>query len=143
MKKISTISFFKEKVVFRLSKQESLRNWITKAAKKEGYSIQEINYVFCSDKYLKKMNVDYLNHNYYTDIITFDNSIEKKKIIGDIFISIDTVKFNAKEYETTFENELHRVMIHGLLHLVGYKDKTPKAQKEMRKMEDYWLKKFI
>lgn len=142
MKKISTISFFKEKVVFRLSKQESLRNWITKAAKKEGYSIQEINYVFCSDKYLKKMNVDYLNHDYYTDIITFDNSIEKKKIIGDIFISIDTVKFNSKEYQTTFENELHRVMIHGLLHLVGYKDKTPKAQKEMRKMEDYWLKKF-
>lgn len=142
MKKISTISFFKEKVVFRLSKQESLRNWITKAAKKEGYSIQEINYVFCSDKYLKKMNVDYLNHDYYTDIITFDNSIEKKKIIGDIFISIDTVKFNSKEYQTTFENELHRVMIHGLLHLVGYKDKTPKDQKEMRKMEDFWLKKF-
>ncbi len=84
----------------------------------------------------------FLKHNYFTDIITFDNSMVKKKIVGDIFISIDTVRFNAKQYATTFDNELHRVMIHGLLHLVGYSDKTPGKQKVMRAMEDLWLKKL-
>ncbi len=88
------------------------------------------------------MNVKFLKHNYFTDIITFDNSLVKKKIVGDIFISIDTVRLNAKQYKTTFDNELHRVMIHGLLHLVGYSDKTPAKQKVMRGMEDLWLKKF-
>ncbi len=142
MKKISTVLFFKEGVTFRLNQQSDLQKWIVKAAKNEGYAIEQINYIFCSDKYLKKMNVDFLNHNYYTDIITFDNSIEKKKIIADIFISIDTVRLNATEYKTNFNNELHRVMIHGLLHLVGYSDKNPKLQTEMRMREDFWLKKF-
>lgn len=142
MKKISTVLFFKEGVTFRLNQQSDLQKWIVKAAKNEGYGIEQINYIFCSDKYLKKMNVDFLNHNYYTDIITFDNSIEKKKIIADIFISIDTVRLNATEYKTNFNNELHRVMIHGLLHLVGYSDKNPKLQTEMRMREDFWLKKF-
>lgn len=139
MKKISPITFFKEGVSFRMNKQEALRKWITLAAKKEGYNIEQLNYIFCSDRYLKKMNVSYLNHNYYTDIITFDNSVEKKKIIGDVFISIDTIKYNATEYKTTFENELARVMIHGLLHLVGYSDRSPKEQKKMSSMEDFWL----
>lgn len=139
MKKISPITFFKEGVSFRMNKQEALRKWITLAAKKEGYNIEQLNYIFCSDRYLKKMNVSYLNHNYYTDIITFDNSVEKKKIIGDVFISIDTIKYNATEYKTTFENELARVMIHGLLHLVGYSDRSPKDQKKMSSMEDFWL----
>ena len=138
----STISFFKQDVAFRLNRKEQLCKWIAAAAKKEGYEIIELNYVFCSDPYLKKMNVKFLKHNYFTDIITFDNSMQKNKIVGDIFISIDTVRFNAKQYETTFENELHRVMIHGLLHLVGYSDKTPAKQKVMRGMEDLWLKKF-
>lgn len=141
MKKISPITFFKEGVSFRLNNQEALRKWIALAAKKEGYSIDQLNYIFCSDRYLKKMNVSYLNHNYYTDIITFDNSTEKKKIIGDVFISIDTVKYNATEYKTSLENELARVMIHGLLHLVGYSDQSPKDQKKMRSMEDFWLSK--
>ena len=139
MKKISPITFFKEGVSFRMNKQEALRKWITLAAKKEGYNIEQLNYIFCSDRYLKKMNVSYLNHNYYTDIITFDNSVEKKRIIGDVFISIDTIKYNATEYKTTFENELARVMIHGLLHLVGYSDRSPKDQKKMSSMEDFWL----
>ncbi len=141
MKKISPVLFFKEGVTFRLNHQSDLQKWITKAAKFEGYSINQINYIFCSDKYLKKINVDFLNHNYYTDIITFDNSIEKKKIIADIFISIDTIRLNAIEYQSGFNNELHRVMIHGLLHLVGYSDKNLKHQKEMRTREDFWLKK--
>ena len=137
------ISFFKQDIAFRLNKKEQLCKWITSAAKKEGFEIVELNYVFCSDPYLKKMNVKFLNHNYFTDIITFDNSMVKKKIVGDIFISIDTVRFNAKQYATTFDNELHRVMIHGLLHLTGYKDKSPADQKKMRMMEDFWLKKFL
>lgn len=141
MKKISPITFFKEGVSFRMNKQEALRKWIALAAKKEGYNIEQLNYIFCSDRYLKKMNVSYLNHNYYTDIITFDNSVEKKKIIGDVFISIDTIKYNATEYKTTMENELARVMIHGLLHLVGYSDQSTKDQKKMRSMEDFWLSK--
>ncbi len=136
------ISFFKQDIAFRLNKKEQLYKWITAAAKKEGFEIVELNYVFCSDPYLKKMNVKFLKHNYFTDIITFDNSMVKKKIVGDIFISIDTVRFNAKQYKTTFDNELHRVMVHGLLHLVGYSDKTPAKQKVMRAMEDLWLKKI-
>ena len=140
--KPSPISFFKQDVAFRLNKKEQLYKWITSAAKKEGFDIIELNYVFCTDPYLKKMNVKFLKHNYFTDIITFDNSIEKKKIIGDIFISIDRIRINAKQYETTFDNELHRVMIHGLLHLTGYKDKTPKDQQVMRKMEDLYLSKW-
>ena len=137
------ISFFKQDIAFRLNKKEQLCKWITAAAKKEGFEIVELNYVFCSDPYLKKMNMKFLKHNYFTDIITFDNSMVKKKIVGDIFISIETVRFNAKQYATTFDNELHRVMIHGLLHLTGYKDKSPANQKEMRMMEDFWLKKFL
>jgi len=136
------ISFFKQDVAFRLNKKEQLYKWITAAAKKEGFEIIELNYVFCTDPYLKKMNVKFLKHNYFTDIITFDNSMQKNKIVGDIFISIDTVRINAKQYETTFDNELHRVMIHGLLHLVGYSDKTPAKQKVMRSMEDLWLGKL-
>ncbi len=140
--KPAPITFFKQEVSFRLNKKDHLIKWITSAAKKENFAITELNYIFCTDPFLKKMNVKFLKHNYFTDIITFDNSIEKGKIIGDIFISIDTVRINAKQYETTFDDELHRVMIHGLLHLTGYSDKSPMKQKEMRRMEDFWLKKL-
>lgn len=140
--KNSSIHFFKESVSFRLTKQNQLRKWINTAAKKEKFSIDNLNYIFCSDKYLKKINKDYLNHNYYTDIITFDISTQKGKIEGDIFISIDRVQANAKQYKVSPVDELRRVMIHGLLHLTGYKDKTAKDQAEMRKMEDYWLAHF-
>lgn len=136
------ISFFKEDVAFRLNKKELLCKWITSAAKKEKFKVEDLNYIFCSDPFLRKMNVKFLKHDYFTDIITFDNSLEKNKIVGDIFISIERIRINAKQYETTFDDELHRVMIHGLLHLTGYKDKTPNDKKEMRKMENYWLGKF-
>ena len=87
------------------------------------------------------MNKEYLQHNYFTDIITFDNSTEKKTVEGDIFISVDMVMSNSKKFKTTFQDELHRVMIHGVLHLLGYSDKNPKAQATMRKMEDRWLER--
>ena len=87
------------------------------------------------------MNKDYLQHNYYTDIITFDLSSVKKTVEGDIFISVETVLTNSQRFKTTFKDELHRVMIHGVLHLLGYSDKNPKAQAMMKKMEDKWLDK--
>lgn len=134
-----TIYFFKENVKFRLTKQKELKALLKKIAKKEGHKTQTINYIFCNDKYLLNMNKQYLHHNYFTDIITFDNSIEKNIIEGDIFISIDTIKKNAVKFKTTIQNELHRVMIHGLLHLIGYKDKSKKEKEQMRNMEDKYL----
>lgn len=98
----------------------------------------EIVFVFCDDPYLLKKNIEFLKHNSLTDVITFDYS-QKNKISGDILISIDRVKENAKIYNTTFLNELNRVMAHGLLHLLGYKDKTKKDIKLMRKKEDLYL----
>lgn len=135
------INFFKEEVKFRLLHQEGLRKWIIKAIRSEGYTLENLNFVFCNDKKLLQMNKEYLQHNYFTDIITFDNSTEKKTVEGDIFISVDMVMTNSKKFKTTFQDELHRVMIHGVLHLLGYSDKNPKAQAAMRKMEDMWLER--
>ncbi|RLD51549.1 MAG: rRNA maturation RNase YbeY [Bacteroidetes bacterium] len=102
--------------------------------KKEG----ELSFVFCSDEYLLKMNIDYLNHDFYTDVITFDYT-EGDIISGDVFISIDRITENSQKYNVSFENELQRVMIHGVLHLVGYKDKTQEEQKQMREKETKYL----
>ena len=133
------ILFHKEDIQFRLTQAKLLKSSIHKIARKEGFTIKCINYIFCSDSYLKKINKEYLNHNYFTDIITFDNSEEKGIIEADIFISIDRVKENALLYNVPISSELKRVMIHGLLHLCGYGDKTIPQQKEMRKKEDSYL----
>lgn len=134
----TAITFQTEEIKFVL--KEKLRNkaWLLKLAKKEQYTIAELNYIFCSDEYLLNINVEYLNHDTYTDIITFDNSedAKSKSIEGDILISIERVKENAVKFKTTFENELQRVMAHGLLHLMGYKDKSPKASALMRLKEE-------
>ena len=98
-----------------------------------------LNYIFCSDAFLLSLNVEYLNHNTLTDVITFDNSDDSKGIQGEIYISIDRIRENAKKYRVPFERELHRVMIHGLLHLLGYADKTPLQKKMMRKKESTYL----
>ena len=136
------INFFKEGVTFRLSEQHKLKKWIAAVIKGKRFTLVQINYIFCNDAYLLKMNKNYLHHNTYTDIITFNNSTEKKKIEADIFISYERVKINAANYETSVNDELHRVMIHGVLHLLGYKDKSAKDKKLMRKMEDKMLKLF-
>lgn len=133
------ISFFNQHTRFSLKDKNALRRWITASAKKEGHAIQQLNYIFCTDKYLIKINNQYLEHDEYTDIITFDHSLQKTKINGEIFISIDRIKENAKTYRTTFANELHRVMIHGVLHLCGYNDKTKKQKAEIKRKEDYCL----
>jgi len=97
-----------------------------------------LNYIFCSDTYLHKINLEYLKHDTLTDIITFDYS-EKKQISGDIFISIDRIKENAPKFNQSTDIELNRVLIHGVLHLLGYKDKTPKEKETMRAKEDFYL----
>lgn len=129
------ITFNTQGTDFSLKKKAALKNWIAAVAKKEKRTCGNISYIFCSDEELLKINIQYLNHKTLTDIITFDYT-EEDKIAGDIFISVERVEENAEKYKVDFENELHRVMIHGILHLCGYKDKTPKDEKLMRKKED-------
>jgi len=113
---------------------KKIDNLILKENKTEG----ELSFIFCSDDYLLDMNKKYLNHNFYTDVITFDYC-ENDIVSGDVFISVDRIKENAQTYKTSFEKELQRVMIHGVLHLVGYKDKTEEEQKQMREKESQYL----
>jgi len=115
-----------------------IKEWIKQAIKKEKYKLGELSYNFCSDEYLLQINIEHLNHDFYTDIITFELN-EDKTIIGDIYISIDRVKDNAKQNNKSFTNELMRVLIHGVLHLCSYKDKTKKDAANMREKEDYYL----
>lgn len=138
---MNSIHFFKEDIRFRLLHKTELCKWIIRAVQNHSFQLSELNFIFCSDKYLLQLNKKYLNHNYYTDIITFDNSLEKKKISGDIFISVDRVKANAEKFKTTFKDELHRVIIHGVLHLLGFNDKSEKDKRVMKRMEDEWLSK--
>jgi rRNA maturation RNase YbeY len=131
----SKIGFYSEDVPFRLSDIRIKRQWLEKVIESEGKIAGEISYIFCSDDYLYKMNVQYLNHDTLTDVITFDYT-EANKISGDIFISIPRVEENASDFGKTFADELNRVMVHGILHLCGYKDKTTKDEKIMRLKED-------
>ena len=128
------ISFTTQNIKFVLKNKLGITEWIKKVITAEKKIVGQINYVFLSDEDLLKANIEFLNHNTYTDIITFDYC-EDKKINSDILISIDRVKENSKKFNTTFEDELHRVMIHGVLHLCGYKDKTKKDSTIMRQKE--------
>lgn len=129
---------FSEDINFKLKGVLAIKKWLKSTLENEGFTLGEINYIFCSDNYILEINKDYLNHNYFTDIITF-NYNEGKNVNADIFISIDTVKSNANSRKIDFDNELHRVMVHGILHLVGYNDKTSTQQIEMTSKEDYYL----
>ncbi len=126
---------------FKLKKSALIKKWIEQVAAKEKRTVGDLSYVFMSDEELLKINQQFLKHNTYTDIITFDYS-ENKKISGEIFISVDRVEENAKKMGTTFEDEIHRVIIHGVLHLCGYKDKTKIDSDNMRKQEDKALRVF-
>ena len=132
------ITFHSEDVDFHLVNEKQLIKWLQNAIKSEGKTVSELSYIFCSDDYLHKMNLEYLNHDTYTDIISFDYT-EGSVVGGDIFISIDRVKENALKFKTEFLNELSRVIVHGVLHLVGYKDKTTKEKGLMRSKEDFYL----
>ena len=120
---------------FTLSNSNVLARWIEDVVVKERCSLGDVNYIFCDDAYLHKLNVSFLNHDTYTDIISFDTSMDGC-ISGDIFISVERVKENAQQYNVTFKDEMHRVMIHGVLHYLGYKDKLEEDQLEMTRMEN-------
>jgi probable rRNA maturation factor len=134
------IQFFIEGIDFTLKQKQKHKDWLLLVAKSESFEIKELNYIFSTDEFILKINQDFLDHDTLTDIITFDNSLEKGKIEGEIYISIERVKENASIEKTNFETELNRVMVHGLLHLCSYKDKTVDEQNLMRKKEDEALK---
>lgn len=132
------IRFFYEETDFKIKHPRKTVKWILESMIREGSSPKNLNYIFCSDQFLLNLNQKFLSHNTLTDIITFDYS-EKSGISGEIYISIERVKENAKKFNSTVEEEILRVMIHGVLHLLGYKDKRPKEIATMRKKEEAYL----
>lgn len=142
------VRFFSEDISFNLKGKRKIAKWLRTIAALEGYEVGEINYIFCSDPYLLEINRQFLGHDYFTDIITFDNSqdflLEKGRegVSADIYISIDTVRANGDSYGEGFDRELLRVIAHGLLHLVGYDDTTESKQKRMRTAENKSLKLY-
>jgi rRNA maturation RNase YbeY len=131
------VSFHFEDVTFDLPDEAFITQWLLAVAREEGKTFLEVNYIFCSDEYLRQVNVEYLEHDYYTDIITFPYSLTE--IHGDVFISSERVADNAGINKVSFEDELCRVMVHGVLHLSGYPDKKPEEAAIMRSKEDYYL----
>lgn len=136
---MATIQFFSEKIRFKLNHPKKTTSWIKSVIRKEGALLNSVNYIFCSDDHLREMNIQYLKHKTFTDIITFNYGAEEGTIEGDIFISIDRVKENAKKFKSDFDTELHRVIIHGILHLMGYNDKAKTEKALMREKEDTYL----
>lgn len=139
----STIFFNNADKSTSLRSRTGLKTFINKQCLKEGVQIETLQYVFCSDKFLLDINKRFLNHNFYTDIISFDLSDQKGQLIGDVYISIDRVKENARTEGNLYIHELLRVIFHGALHFCGYKDKKPADAKLMRAMEDKWLKAYL
>ena len=140
------IRYFSEDTTFTLKGKRLISKWLKQVAQENGHVLGELNYIFCSDPYLLAINQQFLDHDYFTDIITFDNSDDffletgRKGVSADIYISIDTVKANGAAYGEGFERELHRVIVHGLLHLVGYDDVSEWKQRRMRAAENRALK---
>ena len=135
-----SINFFTEDVLFTLSDPDQIKNWIEGVIKDHKKIVGDVNYIFCSDQYLHEINVSYLSHDTYTDIITFNQSTDELVIEADIYISVDRVGENAPTLNTGFAQEIKRVMIHGILHLLGFEDHTEKDKKTMRQKEDECLR---
>jgi rRNA maturation RNase YbeY len=133
------ISFSVQNEGFRLSNPNGIKEWLKKSIQTEGKITGEINYIFCDDEYLSVINSKYLNHDTLTDIITFSNSNNPQIISGDIFISIERVRYNSRSLHKPFWEEMSRVLIHGILHLIGYNDHTADEKRQMRAKEDYYL----
>ena len=136
---MSQINFFCEEVEFTIQDKKTLRAWITRIIEQHQFILIGLNYIFCNDQYLYNLNQEYLDHDTFTDIITFDNSATEGEVEGDIFISIDRVRENALNQNTSQKDELYRVMIHGVLHLLGFNDKTTEEKLVMREKEDACL----
>ncbi|ADY53566.1 protein of unknown function UPF0054 [Pseudopedobacter saltans DSM 12145] len=137
------INFYKEDISYKISDINNLRSWINQTIVTEKKELQELNFILCSDEYLLKINQEYLNHDTYTDIITFDNSEDEGMIYGDVFISIERVKENARIFGVKTADELHRVIIHGTLHLLGYPDKKKQEKALMTEKENFYLSKRV
>ena len=134
------ISFFNEDVDYKIKDKQKLRQWIASTVANEGGGrVGELNFIFCSDAYLLEINKKYLDHDTYTDIVTFDSSEKDGVIAGDIFISIDRTKENASKFDVSERDELHRVIIHGVLHLCGYLDKKKEDKALMTEKENEYL----
>ncbi len=133
---------FNYELNFKLHNESQITKWISEVIKTEGFKLGDINYIFCDDDYLFYINVEFLKHDTLTDIISFDYSIGKE-LHGDIFISIERVIENAKDFKVLFNEELQRVMVHGVLHYCGYKDKSEKDAKLMRKKENHYLNQLV
>ncbi|WP_149241274.1 rRNA maturation RNase YbeY [Dyadobacter sp. 32] len=136
------LKFFSEEINFKQPHPLKTSKWIKSISQSEGYKIGSLNYIFCSDDYLLEINRQYLQHDYYTDIITFDNSEDEGILEGDIYVSVDRVKENAQNLGIAFDLELRRVLIHGLLHLIGFGDSTEDLKVEMRAKEDACLLQY-
>lgn len=132
------VSYYFEDTDFKLKARTKIKMWLKLVAESEVFTLGNVSVIFCSDNYILDINQRFLQHDYFTDIITFDYS-EGGKISGDLFISIDSVRENSLEYGTDFEDELHRVIVHGVLHLIGYDDHTDEDIKMMRAKENYYL----
>jgi rRNA maturation RNase YbeY len=139
---METNIYYHSECDFQIQNEVSISKWLKDSLANENKELGEINYIFCEDNYLLKKNQEYLKHNTLTDIITFDYS-EGNKLSADIFISVERVKENAVIFAVSFEQELKRVIIHGILHLMGYKDKSEEESKIMRSKEDFYLSKLI
>lgn len=137
----SPVSFHFEDVEIELPDTQKLSDWLVGVAESEGKEFVEINYIFCSDEHLRQMNVEFLDHDYYTDVITFPYADDA--VHGDVFISVDRVADNAQTLGLPFEQELCRVLVHGVLHLAGYPDKSENEAKVMREREDYYLDRIF
>ena len=135
------INYFFEDTNFKFNKRRATSKWLKSAIALENTKLGDISIIYCSDDYLLEINKQYLSHDYYTDVITF-NYCEGDLISGDIFISVDTIKANAEEYGASFDNELCRVMVHGILHLIGYDDDCESNQLIMRQKEDFYLERY-
>lgn len=133
---------FNYETVFSLDNEDQLSEWIEGVISEEGCQLEEVNYIFCDDAYLHKLNVEFLNHDTLTDIISFDYSVGKN-IQGDIFISVERVADNANDFNVSVNEELQRVMVHGVLHYCGYKDKTDSDAKLMREKENHYLSQLV
>ena len=135
------VRYYNDSTTYRLREKRKVAAWLEQVAHAEGFTLGEITYIFCSSEVHRKMNIDFIGHDYFTDIITFDYSDLKGEgvVSGDIFIDVDTVADNARIYGATKRDEMLRVVVHGVLHLCGQKDKTPRAEKQMHRKEDKYI----
>jgi rRNA maturation RNase YbeY len=138
------VRYYNEETSYRLPEKRRTADWLRRVAEEEGYTLGEVTYIFCSSERHLAINKEFLGHDYFTDIITFDYSdLEGERVVsGDIFIDVETVRDNARIYSTTFLSEMRRVVVHGVLHLCGQGDKTPEDEKEMHRKEDKYLERF-